>query len=187
MQEIHWQASQHLQDYLRTPDVPFYLWLRGVATNISWSSIGRTQKLRARRCESSVGESLRLENRAGLRSRLHPRCLAKPWHPADTGTSPSNAAMKAEWKSHIEEVVDSFPPRGKRILALCGYFEQPAHRSKLGTKVLSGRRKAAGCAGHRKTIARSALLSTGRISLNGACDHIARLGCELIMRMPMAG
>ncbi|HRX81524.1 MAG TPA: hypothetical protein P5307_20785, partial [Pirellulaceae bacterium] len=33
IQEVHLQAAQHLSAYLRTPDVPFYLWLRGVTAN----------------------------------------------------------------------------------------------------------------------------------------------------------
>src|SRR5438309_10910199 len=33
IQEIYLEASQHLADYLRQPDVPFFLWLRGVAGN----------------------------------------------------------------------------------------------------------------------------------------------------------
>ena len=130
LQEIHWQASQHLQDYLRTPDVPFYLWLRGVATNILLELHRRhlgTQMRDARR-EVPLPPGLSLAASSS----------ALAWHLADTGTSPSNAAMKAEWKSHIEEVVDSLPPADKEILAL-RHFEQlspaeTAHVLQVGEK-----------------------------------------------------
>jgi RNA polymerase sigma-70 factor (ECF subfamily) len=115
VQEVQFQASQHLQAYLRTPELPFYLWLRGVATNILLEVHRRhlgTQMRDARReVPMDWGQSLTASSSA----------LA--WHLADTGTSPSNAAMRAELRSRLETIIDRLPPSDKEILAL-RHFEQ---------------------------------------------------------------
>jgi RNA polymerase sigma-70 factor (ECF subfamily) len=115
LQEVQLRASRHLSDYLRTPEVPFYLWLRGVAANVLLEVHRRHLGTRMRDARREVP----LSRRRGP----EPSSQVLAWDLADSSTSPSNAAMKAEFKQRIETVVDSMPAADKEVLAL-RHFEQ---------------------------------------------------------------
>jgi RNA polymerase sigma-70 factor, ECF subfamily len=110
IQEVHLQASQHLSAYVHTPDVPFYLWLRGVAGNVLLELHRRHlgTKMRDARREVSISQ--------GQVPEASSQVLA--WDLADSGTSPSNAAMKAERQSQLQQVVDRLPVADKEVLSL---------------------------------------------------------------------
>ena len=115
IQEVHLQAAQHLSAYLRTPDVPFYLWLRGVTANVLLELHRRHlgTKMRDARREVSISR--------GQVPEASSQVLA--WDLADSSTSPSNAAMKAERQSQLQQVVDRLPVSDKEVLSL-RHFEQ---------------------------------------------------------------
>jgi RNA polymerase sigma-70 factor (ECF subfamily) len=133
VQEVHMHASQHLVDYVQRPAVPFYLWLRGVAVNVLLELHRRHLGTRKRdaRVEVSLQSPYALEASS--------QAIAK--HLAESGTSPSNAAMRIEWESGLKTIVDSMPPADKEVLAL-RHFEQLNPRETA--QVLQISEKAAG-------------------------------------------
>jgi RNA polymerase sigma-70 factor (ECF subfamily) len=115
MQEVHIRAARHLRDYLQHSTAPFYLWIRSVTVNVLLELHRRhlgTQMRDARR-EVALGNSEWLAPSSDvLAQRL-----------ADTGTSPSNVAMRAEVAAQLKNALDSLPPADQEVLAL-RHFEQ---------------------------------------------------------------
>jgi len=115
LQDVYLQASQHLASYLRTPGAPFYLWLRGVAANV-------LLELHRRHLSTQMRDARReLPLPGGPPLDASSQVLA--WHLADSATSPSNAAMKAERQLRLQQVIDRLPVGDKEVLAL-RHFEQ---------------------------------------------------------------
>lgn len=115
LQEVHLHASQHLVDYKRREGVPFYVWLRGVAIHVMLELHRRHMGTRMRDARLEVSMQRHFANTVSSEA------LAR--HLADSGTSPSGAAMKVELESQLKRVVDSLPPADKEVLVL-RHFEQ---------------------------------------------------------------
>ena len=115
VQEAYLEATQRLPDYLANRPLPFFLWLRHV-----------------------TGEKLIDAHRRHLGARM--RDVAQevslhrgPMPAASTGslaaqllgqlTSPSQAAIKAETRLRVQEVLNGMDPLDREILAL-RHFEQ---------------------------------------------------------------
>jgi RNA polymerase sigma-70 factor, ECF subfamily len=110
MQEACLEAWVHLQDYLRDPKVPFFLWLRGIAGNklreLHRHHLG-TQMRDAGREISIYRGTLPEATSAALAAQLLGRL-----------TLPSQAAMRAEIKVRLQEVLNQMDPLDREVLAL---------------------------------------------------------------------
>ena len=133
LQDAYLAAWQDLATYLRQPEMPFFLWLRGIAGNklreLHRHHLG-TQMRDARR-EVSIGqESLTESTAAALASQFLGEL-----------TRASEHVLRAEVKVRLHEALDSMDPLDREVLAL-RHFEQlsPAETA----EVLSIKEKAAG-------------------------------------------
>jgi RNA polymerase sigma-70 factor (ECF subfamily) len=114
VQEAMLQAAKHMDDYVRDPRLPAYLWLRTL-TQQQLLAVHRhhlgTEK-RDAGMEVSLGDGNLSVSGASLAS------LAV----ADV-TSPSNLAARAEQIRLLEKLIDAMAPIDREILAL-RHFEQ---------------------------------------------------------------
>lgn len=115
IQEAYLEASTHLASYLRQPDVPFFLWLRGVTGNklleLHRRHLG-TQMRDAGREVSLYHGTLPETSSAALAAQL-----------LGHATRPSEAAIRAELKIRLQEALNSMDPLDREVLAL-RHFEQ---------------------------------------------------------------
>jgi RNA polymerase sigma-70 factor (ECF subfamily) len=133
LQDAYLAAWQDLPTYLRQPEMPFFLWLRGIAGNklreLHRHHLG-TQMRDARR-EVSFGQGTLTETTtAALASQL-----------LGDLTRASEHALRAEVKVRLHEALGSMDPLDREVLAL-RHFEQlsPAETA----EVLGIQEKAAG-------------------------------------------
>jgi RNA polymerase sigma-70 factor (ECF subfamily) len=133
LQECYLEAAKHLADYLRRPELPFFLWLRGIAGN-KLRELHRhhlaTEMRDAGREVSLYRGTLPETTSAALAARLMGHM-----------TGPSEAAVRAEIKVRLQEALNSMDPLDREVLAL-RHFEQlsPAETA----QVLGIKEKAAG-------------------------------------------
>jgi RNA polymerase sigma-70 factor (ECF subfamily) len=115
LQEAYLELSRSLADYLRDPILPFFLWLR-LLTARKLKAIHRhhlgTGMRDARREISLQGTSLPQASSKSLAAQLLGRL-----------TSPSQAAMRAELRRHVQEALNRMPLLDREVLAL-RHFEQ---------------------------------------------------------------
>jgi RNA polymerase sigma-70 factor (ECF subfamily) len=115
MQEIFLAASKSLADYLRNPEMSFFLWLRGIAGNklleLHRFHLG-TPMRDARREVSLYRGSMPETESATLAARL----LGKL-------TQPGDAAVRLEMKIRLQEALNMMDPIDREVLAL-RHFEQ---------------------------------------------------------------
>jgi RNA polymerase sigma-70 factor (ECF subfamily) len=133
MQEACLEALEHLRDYLRDPSLPFFLWLRGIAGNklreLHRFHLG-TQMRDATREVSIFRGAMPEASSAALAARL-----------LGHDTQPSEAAMRAEVKVHLQEALNQMDPLDREVLAL-RHFEQLDPQE--AAQVLGIKEKAAG-------------------------------------------
>src|SRR5919202_898086 len=102
LQEAYLEAAAHLADYLRRPDMPFFLWLRAVAGHkllaLHRQHLG-TQMRDAGREVSLHRGSLPGASSAALAAQLLGR-----------DTRPSEAAILAERRIRLQEALNSLDP-----------------------------------------------------------------------------
>jgi RNA polymerase sigma-70 factor (ECF subfamily) len=133
IQEAYLAASEQMQDYLREPRMPFFLWLRGIAGNklleLHRHHLG-TKMRDAGREVSLYRGTLPETTSAALAAQL-----------LGHGTRPSQAAIRVEVKIRLQEALNSMEPLDREVLAL-RHFEQlsPAETA----AVLGIKEKAAG-------------------------------------------
>lgn len=115
LQEIQLCVFKEIANYPLQLNIPFYVWLRGIAVNklqeLHRYHLG-TQKRAATR-ERSIDHDLRFD----LSSNVFASQLA------DSGTSPSGVVMREEMKIRLENAIDQLLPSDKEIIAL-RHFEQ---------------------------------------------------------------
>ena len=114
IQETYMEASTRLPDYVRAPSMPFFLWLRFLASQ-KLATLHRHHlgaQMRDAGLEVGLGHFTLFEVAAGPADRL----------PAED-TRPSEAAMRAERKSRMHEALDSMDPLDREVLVL-RHFEQ---------------------------------------------------------------
>ena len=133
VQDAYLEASKHLADYVRSPQLPFFLWLRGIAGNklreLHRHHLGAQMRDAGR--EVSIYRGTMPETTsAALAAQL-----------LGHGTRPSEAAVRAEVKVRLQEALNSMDPLDREVLAL-RHFEQlsPAETA----QVLGVKEKAAG-------------------------------------------
>jgi len=109
VQEAFLEAFQRLPEYLDSPAVPFFLWLRRLTAQRVLASHRRhlgTKKRSARR-EMRLDFDLPQATTAVLAGRL---LRGEP--------SPSSAAVRAESRRQLEEALDAMEPLDREIIAL---------------------------------------------------------------------
>lgn len=115
LQDAYLEAATHLPDYLRQPEMPFFLWLRGIVGNVLLA-VHRQHlgtKMRDAHREVALYRGTMPEaTSAALAAQL----LGKD-------TRPSEAAMRAERKILLQQALNSLDPLDREILAL-RHFEQ---------------------------------------------------------------
>ena len=122
LQEVHLEAAQRLPDYLRKPDMPFFLWMRFL-----------TNQRLAALCRHHLGVQARDVRREvplqrgspGATSVALAHCLSAH------ATTPSMAAMRGERKARLEEALDEMDPTDREVLAL-RHFEQLSNAEAAG-------------------------------------------------------
>jgi RNA polymerase sigma-70 factor (ECF subfamily) len=115
VQEAYLEVCQKLDDYLREPKLPFFLWLRlvtGQKLALAHRQHLGVQARAAGREVSLYRGALPEASSAALAAQL----LGKL-------TTPSQAAMKAELKIRIQEALNSMDPIDREVLTL-RHFEQ---------------------------------------------------------------
>ena len=133
IQEIYLEAWRHLPEYVRNSQLPFYLWLRGLACNklleLHRHHLG--VKMRdAHREQASYWASTPDTTSVALSSLL-----------VDSTTSPSRAAVRSEVHERLQQAIDGMDAIDREVLVL-RHFEQltPAETA----QVLAIEEKAAG-------------------------------------------
>jgi RNA polymerase sigma-70 factor (ECF subfamily) len=115
LQEAFLDASRRLQDYAPDPQLPFFLWLRHL-TGLKLTEIHRrhlgTQLRDADREVTLHRGGLPEADSVSLAAQL-----------LGTLTTPSQAAIKAETRLHVQEALNNMDPIDREVLAL-KHFEQ---------------------------------------------------------------
>jgi len=110
VQEVNLAAARGQEDYLRQPDLPFFLWLRGIAGNklLELHRYHLGTPMRDARREVSLDRGvLPGATSAALAARL-----------LGHQTSPSEASVRAEKKARLQEALDTMDPVDREVLAL---------------------------------------------------------------------
>jgi RNA polymerase sigma-70 factor (ECF subfamily) len=115
IQDAYLEVSSRLEEYLRQPTMPFYLWVRFLAgqklAELHRHHLG-TQMRDAGREVSLYRGSLPATSSAALAAQLLGR-----------DTRPSEAAVRAERKIRLQEALNTLAPMDREVLAL-RHFEQ---------------------------------------------------------------
>ncbi len=115
LQETYLEVARKLEAYLHNPEVPFFLWLRQL-TGMKLAEVHRrhldAQKRDAGRDVSIYRGALPAANSVSLAAQLLGQL-----------TTPSEAAVKAERRLKLQEVLDAMDLVDREIIAL-RHFEQ---------------------------------------------------------------
>lgn len=115
VQEAYLEASQRLEEFLRDPKLPWFLWLRLVVgerlMKLHRQHLG-TQMRDARREVSLFREAMPLASSAALAAQLLGRF-----------TSPTQAVLRAERALRLQEALNALDPIDREILSL-RHFEE---------------------------------------------------------------
>jgi RNA polymerase sigma-70 factor (ECF subfamily) len=115
IQETYLEASERLAEYLQKPTMPFFLWLRFLASQklvtLHRHHLGRRMRDAGREISLYRG-GLPEASSAALAAQLLGR-----------EARPSEAAVRAELKVRLQEALNSMEPLDREILAL-RHFEQ---------------------------------------------------------------
>ena len=115
LQEAYLEVARRLDEYVREPSLPFFLWLRHL-TALKLAEVHRrhlgTQLRDADREVTLHRGGLPLADSVSLAAQL-----------LGTLTTPSQAAIKAETRLFVQEALNSMDPVDREVLAL-KHFEQ---------------------------------------------------------------
>jgi RNA polymerase sigma-70 factor, ECF subfamily len=112
IQEAFVEATERFADYRRNPTLTPYLWLR-------FLTLQRLKILYRRH----LGTHMRTADREIVMPELEVSSIVLAKWLVDSGTSPSNSAMKQEQGSLLREAVERLSPQDREVLAL-RHFEQ---------------------------------------------------------------
>jgi RNA polymerase sigma-70 factor (ECF subfamily) len=111
IQEAFVEATLHLPDYLRQPDMPFFLWLRAVLgqkmVDLHRHHLGTQRRDAAREVSLHAPGRLPEASSAALAARLLGR-----------EARPSEAAMRAERRLRLEQALNAMDPLDREVLVL---------------------------------------------------------------------
>ncbi|AGA30767.1 sigma-70 family RNA polymerase sigma factor [Singulisphaera acidiphila] len=115
IQEAYLEASARLTNYLRSPTMPFFLWLRFLTCQKMVTLHRHHLGVRMRDADQEVAF------RPGTFPEASSAALAA--HFLDNGTRPSEAAIRAEMKDRVRRALDGMVPLDREVLAM-RHFEQ---------------------------------------------------------------
>jgi RNA polymerase sigma-70 factor (ECF subfamily) len=114
LQETYLEAARRLDDYLRQPDVPFHLWLRGLAGN----RLGKLHRQHLGAQKRDAGRDISVdEGIPEASSVVLAACLL------GKDDRPSEAAARAEVRARLTEALDQLDALDREALVL-RHFEQ---------------------------------------------------------------
>jgi RNA polymerase sigma-70 factor (ECF subfamily) len=113
LQETFLQAALGLAEYLRRPQAPFYLWLRGIARN-------RLLQLHRDHLQAERRDARR---EAAIDASPQADSVALAAVLAADDTLPSQAAIRAELQRRLYDALEQLQPLDREVLAL-RHFEQ---------------------------------------------------------------
>jgi len=115
LQDAYLEISKHLDDYLRKPTMPFFLWLRHITG----------QKLIAIHREHLGAQMRDVTREVSLQRRSVPPASSSSLAAQLLGklTSPSQAAIKAEMRAQLQEALNGMNEIDREVLVL-RHFEQ---------------------------------------------------------------
>jgi RNA polymerase sigma-70 factor (ECF subfamily) len=142
VQEAYLEVSKKLAEYLRNPQMPFFLWLRLLTAQklalahrqhlgVQARNAGREVSLHHGACPAATS--------AALAARL-----------AGQKTTPSQAAVKAELKVRLQEALNSMDDLDREVLTL-RHFEQ---LSNAETALVLGIKETAACNRYARALER---------------------------------
>jgi RNA polymerase sigma-70 factor (ECF subfamily) len=115
VQDALLEASQRLREYVDRPGMPFFLWLRHLAgqklIDVHRRHLGALKR--------DAGLEISLQHGAWPAA----SCASLAEQLLGRFTSPSQAAVKAELRLHVQEALASLDPLDREVLAL-RHFEQ---------------------------------------------------------------
>jgi RNA polymerase sigma-70 factor (ECF subfamily) len=115
LQEAYLEALAKLGDYVRHPDVPVFLWLRGLACN-------RLQKAHRRHLVAdcrAAGREVSLDDRLGPPA----SSVALAEQLVGPDSRPSEAARRDELRQRVQALLEALDPMDREVLSL-RHFEQ---------------------------------------------------------------
>ncbi|MGH9363323.1 MAG: sigma-70 family RNA polymerase sigma factor [Thermoanaerobaculia bacterium] len=115
LQDAFLEAVGRMDEYLRRPDMPFYLWLRFITA----------QRLQAL-CREHLGAQKRdVRRERPIAGAAYPEATSEALAAQLVGklTSPSQALARAEMKTRLCQVLESMEPLDREVIAL-RHFEQ---------------------------------------------------------------
>ena len=115
LQEAFLEASARLDEFIRNPAVPFYLWLRTIT--------GQQLLAAYRRHCGTQGRDARREISARIGALPAANSAALAAHLVACSTSPSGVAMQAELKDCLEKALDELDAMDREIIVL-RHFEE---------------------------------------------------------------
>lgn len=135
VQETYVEASRRLERYLSSPSMPLPLWLRFLAVQKVQSFHRR--HLRARNRDA------RREGKRGQGSLAEASSEALAAQFVDSGTSPSNAAIKQEMLLRLQVALDELEPLDREALALRHFEQLSSHEAAqvLGIQVEAAKKR----------------------------------------------
>jgi RNA polymerase sigma-70 factor, ECF subfamily len=115
IQDAFLEASVRLEEYLRRPSMPFYLWVRFITMQ---------------RLHTIYREHLRAQKRdarreVGLYEAAHPEATSEALAAQLLGklSTPSQTVVRAELRARLKETLDAMDPGDREVIAL-RHFEQ---------------------------------------------------------------
>jgi RNA polymerase sigma-70 factor (ECF subfamily) len=115
LQEAYLEAAQQLEEYLRNPTVPFFLWLRLLAAH----RLGRAHRFHLGAQQRDIGREVSLEGAAGsdVSSEVLAACLL------GGADRPSELVAGRELHDRLQALLERLGAADREILAL-RHFEQ---------------------------------------------------------------
>jgi RNA polymerase sigma-70 factor (ECF subfamily) len=149
VQEAYLEASAHLTGYLQDPKLPFFLWLRLLTA----------QKLALAHRQHLGVQARDARREVSLHRGASPQASSAALAAQLMGkfTTPSQAAVRAEWKLRIQEALNSMDELDREVLTL-RHFEQLSNSE---TALVLGLKEPAACNRYVRALERlRALLSS---------------------------
>jgi RNA polymerase sigma-70 factor (ECF subfamily) len=110
LQEAYIEAYERIDDYLKRPEVPFYIWLRFIVTQ----RLLMVHRRHVRAKERAVVREQPLEAAAGPMA----SSIAIAVELIGRETSPTRAAERAETRQRLAEALESMEPMDREVLVL---------------------------------------------------------------------
>src|SRR5438034_8708427 len=119
VQEAFLQAAAHRQDYFRIPDVPLFLWLRGIVSN----KLLEVHRYHLGTRMRDAAKEVPLNRPAGGAAAMDATSAALLTQLTGGATGPGTAVARAEVRARLAEALERMDAIDREVLAL-RHFEQ---------------------------------------------------------------